>query len=114
MDVTSNARAKGRIRTGLKTGASLLALILFGVALPLITNAGGVSAAGPCGPPVVSVIACENTLGGDPQSDWLVPGAGDQTLQGFATSISVNVGQTVNFKISSTQAAYRIDILRLG
>ena len=62
MDVTSNARAKGRIRTGLKTGASLLALILFGVALPLITNAGGASAAGPCGPPVVSVIACENSL----------------------------------------------------
>src|SRR5438477_9349051 len=105
---------KGSIRTGLKAGASLLALILFGVALPLITNAGGASAAGPCGPPVVSVIACENTLQGDPTSDWLVSGAGDQTLQGFATAMSVNVGQTVSFKISSTQAAYHIDILRLG
>src|SRR5207237_7632403 len=66
------------------------------------------------GPPVVSVIACENTLPGDAQSDWLVAGAGDQTLQGYATSMSVNVGQTVSFKISSTQAAYHIDILRLG
>jgi len=116
MDVTSNARTAqgGRIRTGLKTGASLLALIIFGVALPLITNAGGASAAGPCGPPVVNAIACENTAAGDPQSDWLVAGAGDATLQGFATSMSVNVGQTVSFKISSTQAAYHIDILRIG
>src|SRR5207302_5409978 len=122
MDVTSNAGAtndrsggnKGKIRAGLKAGASLLALTLFGVALPLITNAGGASAAGPCGPPVVSVIACENTVIGDPKSDWLVAGAGDQTLQGYPTSMSVNVGQTVSFKISSTQAAYHIDILRLG
>src|SRR5438309_1717518 len=122
MDVTSNARTtndrnggnKGKIRTGVKAGASLLALTLFGVALPLITNAGGASAAGPCGPPVVNAIACENTAAGDPQSDWLVAGAGDATLQGFATSMSVNVGQTVSFKISSTQAAYHIDILRIG
>src|SRR2546430_1378537 len=105
---------KGSIRTGLKAGASVLALTLFGVALPLITNAGGASAAGPCGPPVVSVIACENTLLGVASTDWLVAGAGDQTLQGFATSMSVNVGQTVSFKISSTQSAYHIDILRLG
>jgi hypothetical protein len=116
MDVTINARTiqKGRIRSGLKAGASLLALTLFGVALPLVTNAGGAAAASPCGPPVVSVIACENTASGDPQSDWLVAGAGDQTLQGFPTAMSVNVGQTINFKISSTQAAYHIDILRLG
>ena len=72
------------------------------------------SAAGPCGPPVVNVIACENTSTGDPQSDWLVAGAGDQTLQGYATSMSVNVGQTVSFKISSTQSRYHFDILRIG
>jgi hypothetical protein len=63
---------------------------------------------------VVSVIACENTATGDPATDWQVSGAGDATLQGFATSMSVNVGQTVSFKISSTQSAYHIDILRLG
>ena len=105
---------KARICRGLKAGGCLLALTLFGVALPIITNAGGAAAAGACGPPVVSVIACENTATGDPQSDWLVSGAGDQTLQGFATAISVNAGQTVSFKISSTQSAYHIDILRLG
>ena len=30
------------------------------------------SAGGPCGPPVVNPVACENTLPGDPQSDWQV------------------------------------------
>src|SRR2546423_14647452 len=108
MDVTSNAgtRHTGRIRTGLKAGASLLALILFGVALPLITNAGGASAAGPCGPPVVSVIACENTASGDPQSDWLGAGAGDQTLQGYPPPTSAHVGPTVSFQIRPTQAPH--------
>src|ERR1700730_15494174 len=105
---------KGSIRTGLKAGTSLLTLTLFGVALPLITNAGGASAAGPCGPPVVSVIACENTLLGVASTDWQVAGAGDQTLQGFATSLSVNVGQTVSFKIIPPHSPSHIDILRLG
>src|SRR5437773_2046230 len=52
------------------------------------------AAAGPCGPPVVSVIACENSVPGDPASDWQVRGAGDSTIQGFATSMSVTSGQT--------------------
>ena len=72
------------------------------------------AAGNPCGPPVVSVIACENTQPGDPPSDWQVSGAGDSTIQGFATSMSVIVGQTENFKISTTATSYHIDILRIG
>ena len=72
------------------------------------------AAAGPCSIPVVSVIACENSLPGDPPSDWQVSGAGDPTIQGFATSISVNVGQAVHFKINTPAASYHIDILRIG
>jgi hypothetical protein len=72
------------------------------------------AAAGPCGPPVTSVIACENTQPGDPPSDWQVNGIGDSTIQGFATSMSVNVGETESFKISTTAKAYHIDILRVG
>ena len=79
-----------------------------------IGTARPAAAAGPCGPPVTSVIACENTLPGDPPSDWQVSGAGDPTIQGFATSISVNVGETVYFKINTPAASYHIDILRLG
>ena len=47
-------------------------------------------------------------------SDWLVAGAGDSTIQGFATSMSVNVGQTESFKIKTPSTSYHIDILRLG
>ena len=72
------------------------------------------AAAGPCTPPVASVIACENSRPGDPPSDWQVSGDGDPTIQGFATSISVNVGQAVHFKIDTPAASYHIDILRIG
>ena len=66
--------------------------VLIGL-LSAVYYAPPASAAGPCGPPVTSVIACENTLPGDPPSDWQVSGAGDSTIQGFATSMSVNVGR---------------------
>src|SRR5215471_18749760 len=72
------------------------------------------AAAGPCGPPVTSVSACENTLPGDPPSDWQVNGAGSPTIRGFATSMSVNVGQTEYFKIKTPAKSYHIDVLRLG
>ena len=91
---------------------SLGLAVLLGLAL--LVNVRPAVAAGPCGPPVVSVIACENTLPGDPPSDWQVSGAGDSTIQGFATSMSVNVGQTESFKIDTPPTSYHIDILRLG
>jgi len=89
--------------------ASLLVLLLAG-ATPTIP----VRAAGACGPPVASVIACENTLTGDPSSDWAISGSGSPTIQGFATDISVNKGGTVFFKISTPSTSYHFDILRLG
>ncbi|WP_142062050.1 DUF4082 domain-containing protein [Pseudarthrobacter sp. B4EP4b] len=71
-------------------------------------------AAGPCDAPVVSKVACENTQPGNPSSEWRVTGAGDSSIQGYATSMSLNVGQTVTFKIKTNASAYRIDIYRLG
>ena len=60
-------------------------------------------------------IAQENAPPGTPESQWYVPGIGDPTLQGFATSISVDEGQTVSFKITDTTLApYSINIYRLG
>ena len=41
-------------------------------------------------------------------------GVGDPTIQGFATSMSVNVGQTESFKIDTPASSYHINILRLG
>jgi hypothetical protein len=59
-------------------------------------------------------VVCENALPGDPRSDWEVNGVGDPSIQGFASSMSVNAGQTINFKISTPASSYHIDILRLG
>jgi hypothetical protein len=89
--------------------------------LVLLTVVGGIPfastpalAAGPCGPPIVSVIACENTKVGNLASEWQVAGSGDASIQGFATDMSVNAGETVHFKVQTPVAAYRVDIYRLG
>ncbi len=39
---------------------------------------------------------------------------GDATIQGFATDISVNQGQTVSFKIDTPATPIRLDIYRMG
>jgi hypothetical protein len=60
-------------------------------------------------------IAQENQLPGTPSSQWGVIGAGSPTIQGFATDISVDVGQNVSFKIDDTAAVpYHLDIYRMG
>src|SRR5689334_9294473 len=62
-----------------------------------------------------TTIAQENQLAGTPDTTWDVSGAGDATIQGFATSMSVNEGQTISFKINDTKSAsYHIDIYRVG
>src|SRR5262245_5092714 len=62
-----------------------------------------------------NAIVTENQLPGTPQSTWEVSGTGDSTIQGFATDISVNHGQTVSFKINdSANKPYHIDIYRMG
>ena len=60
------------------------------------------------------MIACENTLPGDPPNDWQVNGAGDPSIQGFATQMSLTPGQTESFKIKTPASSYHIDILRVG
>jgi hypothetical protein len=85
--------------------------VLVAALLPVTPAA---AATNPCGPPVLNVIACENTLPGDPESDWRINDSGDANIQGFATSMSVNVGETVSFKIKTTVSSYHIDILRMG
>ncbi len=103
--------ARGAARRRLSVGLTLaMCLGLFS----LVSVRSAAAASSPCGPPVTSVIACENSLPGDPTSDWQVSGAGDPTLQGFATSMSVDVGQTESFKVSTPATAYHIDILRIG
>jgi hypothetical protein len=61
-----------------------------------------------------NAIVAENTLTGNPATEWDLSGPGATNIQGFATDISVNRGQTVNFKISTDSNNYRIDIYRMG
>ena len=82
------------------------------VAVALVASANAL--AGPCDAPVLNPIVCENSKPGNPPSEWDISGAGAASIQGFATDISVNQGETVRFKIDTDATAYRIDIYRLG
>ena len=44
----------------------------------------------------------------------MINGSGDPTIQGFATQISANRGETVRFKIKTPSTAYHLDIYRMG
>ena len=66
-----------------------------------------------CSNPSNATVA-ENCLAGAPPSQWDVTGAGDATIQGFATQMSVNRGETVAFKVRTDAPAWRADIYRLG
>ena len=81
-------------------------------AAPAYAAALGGFSPSPCDYPANAIVA-ENCLPGNPASQWDVSGAGDPNLQGFATDISVNRGQTVSFKVK-TSTAYRLDIYRMG
>ena len=59
-------------------------------------------------------IVCENAQTGSPSTEWDITGSGDATLQGFATDISANKGDTVRFKVTTTASRFNIDIYRLG
>ena len=68
-------------------------------------------------------IVAENMLPGSPPDQWDIADVGDGTfkmgdpaVQGFASEISVNIGETVAFKIKlkAPPIQYHIDIYRLG
>ena len=59
-------------------------------------------------------VVLENQKPGNPESEWGIDGAGSTNIEGFATDISVNRGNTVSFKINTNSNNYRIDIYRLG
>ena len=63
-------------------------------------------------------IVSENLNAGTPKSVWAIHGSianqGDSQIEGFATQISANAGQTVSFKIDTASSGYTLDIYRLG
>ena len=75
--------------------------------------AGGGRAHADCASPA-NAIEAENCLPGSPPSEWDVNGAGDASIQGFATDMSVNRGTTIQFKVKTPASSYRLDIYRIG
>ena len=107
-----SAHALGRIsRRYLRPAAVWAAAILVG-ALVVAGPQTSVPAAraASCANPV----ACENQLPGTPQSTWDMSSSQGGTIQGFADPFSVNVGNTINFKVQSAASSYKIDIYRIG
>jgi len=88
-------------------------LVILGVLFSLSTGTAQAQTFG-CTPSVANDIVCENSKPGNPSSQWDISGAGDDTIQGFATDISVNRGGTVFFKINTNAKAYTIEIYRIG
>ena len=62
----------------------------------------------------------ENKLPGAPSPEWDVNGWGDPSIQGFGHDISIDLGETILFKImsdstdSTDSTDYRIDTYRIG
>src|SRR4051812_27504748 len=96
-----------------------LLCLVFGTAIVAAQTrtSGGSSAPAarqdPCASPANKIVA-ENCKPGNPSTEWDIHSSGDPDIQGFATDMSVNVGETVHFKIKTHSPKYRIDVYRLG
>ncbi len=100
--------------TLLQLASKRTSLRLVGVILVVLLGLTG-HAYSQCNSPANAIVA-ENCLTGNDSSEWDVStgDAGDPTIQGFATDISVNQGGTVFFKINTPARAYTINIYRMG
>ena len=76
-------------------------------------QAQSVSSTNRCEAPANRIVA-ENCKTGNPSTEWDINAAGDPTIQGFATDMSVNVGEPIEFKVKTDSPAYRVDIYRMG
>ncbi|MFK7800263.1 MAG: N,N-dimethylformamidase beta subunit family domain-containing protein [Anaerolineae bacterium] len=56
----------------------------------------------------------ENKLPGNSPTEWDINGWGDPSIQGFGHDISIDLGETIYFKIKTDSIDYRIDIYRMG
>ena len=90
----------------------VVAVLAFANLAPLAAPSA-VAAGNPCGPDG-NPITCENSKPGADSSVWDIEGAGDPSIQGFATDISANVGTRIDFKIDTDATRYSIDIYRTG
>ena len=72
------------------------------------------AASDPCSYANVNPIPCENAQPGTDPSVSRVQTGDNSSIWGFATDISVNVGGTISFKISTSSANYTMAMYRIG
>lgn len=95
-------------------GCALFGLVVCVESLVVAQSpAQSVAAKSACSAPVNSIVA-ENCRQGSPREEWDIYNIGDPQIQGFATEISTNLGETVQFKVKTHSPRYRIDIYRMG
>jgi len=78
-----------------------------------VTSFTTAAAASGCGT-ASNAVEAENCLVGNLPAEWDISGAGDPTIQGYATEISVQRGNPVVFKVDTNASNYRFDIYRMG
>ncbi|GAA1935188.1 hypothetical protein GCM10009797_30720 [Nocardioides hwasunensis] len=100
---------------GAKALVVVLVTALNALVGPVLTGGPtAADAADPCAPGGNKIV-CENSKPGTDPAIWdSAYGAGADSIQGFSTDISVNVGQRIDFKIKTDASAYDIDIYRIG
>ena len=76
-------------------------------------QAAPAAAKDPCAAPANKIVA-ENCKSGHDSTEWDINANGDPSIQGFATDISVNHGETIAFKVRTSSPKYRIDLYRMG
>ena len=95
-------------------------LVAAGIVLAILLLSRGTAGVGaqapdPCAPPNGNPVVCENQQTGAPSSEWdIIVAPATPTIQGFATDISVNRGETIDFKIDTDATSYQLDIYRMG
>lgn len=95
----------------LRAAVAVGALLLAGVTVPVVSAAASTDPCTTGGNPIV----CENSKPGTDPEEWDIwPGAGDASIQGYATDISVDGGDRIDFKVDTDAAEYTIDIYRTG
>lgn len=102
-----------RPRLAVRVGALLATFAVVVSTLMAFEPVAPAQAASPCGPDI-NAIVCENEKPGTDPYVWDIDGAGDPSIQGFATDISVNAGSRIDFKIDTDASNYTIDIYRTG
>jgi hypothetical protein len=91
-------------------GVQAVLFFLFMVFCPLLASRAQAQTFG-CSPALANDIVCENSKTGNPSSQWDVStgDAGDPSIQGFASDISVDQSESISLKVKTTASAYRMD-----